>query len=129
MYVDIHEIIVRGSQSRLTISRKTTKHFSPWRRKWKIRTVGRKNKLIVKKIAIHYLHFRDCQDRLLGLFVSYLVADVPYFIDPGKVVRDLQTLKMCIATMETNFERLKRLVNSFFFFFFFRCLLTVTERN
>ena len=32
--------------------------------------------------------------------MSCLVADVPYFIDPGKVVRDLQTSKMCFATMK-----------------------------
>ena len=49
--------------------------------------------------------------------MSCLVADVPYFIDPGKVVRDLQTLKMCFATMKTNFERSKQL------YLFFICLL------
>ena len=35
--------------------------------------------------------------------MSCLVADVLYF-HPGKVVRDLETLKMSFATMETNFE-------------------------
>ena len=43
------------------------------------------------------------------------VAAVPYFslFHPGKVFRDLQALKLCFATMETNFELLKQ----FTFFF------------
>ena len=46
------------------------------------------------------------QYRLLGLIVSCLVADVPYFnlLSCGKGPKRLQTFKMCFVTMETNFE-------------------------
>ena len=38
------------------------------------------------------------------------MADEPYF---RKVLRDLQTLKMCFATMETNFELSVKQLTSF----------------
>ena len=60
----------------LIASRKKISKISVVRRKkWKTLTVSR------KRIPIHNLHFRDCQDHLFGLFASFLVADhdVPYF--------------------------------------------------
>ena len=78
------------------VSRKMTKLLVVRPNKWKILTVSH------NKIPIHNsVHFRDCQDCLLGLFVSCHMADVPYFtlFSSRKVVRDPQALKMCFAML------------------------------